>query len=54
MKIGIVGAGKFGLVLARIAAEKENQVTIYSRRVEEVDSINDSGKSLSGITVLKE
>tara|TARA_B100000073_G_C23718135_1_gene566681 strand:+ start:29 stop:1027 length:999 start_codon:yes stop_codon:yes gene_type:complete len=49
MKIGIVGAGKFGLVLARIAAEKENQVTIYSRRVEEVDSINDSGKSLSGI-----
>ena len=49
MKIGIVGAGKFGLVLARIAAENENQVTIFSKRIEEVNSINMNGKSLSGI-----
>tara|TARA_B100001250_G_scaffold269874_1_gene232895 strand:- start:75 stop:1073 length:999 start_codon:yes stop_codon:yes gene_type:complete len=49
MRIGIVGAGKFGLALAKIAAEKENQVLIYSRRVEEVNSINDDGKSLSGV-----
>ena len=49
MRIGIVGAGKFGLALAKIAAEKENQVLIYSRRTEEVNSINDDGKSLSGV-----
>ena len=46
MRIGIVGAGKFGLVLAKIAAENENQVLLYSRRAEEVNSINDYGKSL--------
>ena len=49
MRIGIVGAGKFGLVLAKIAAENENQVLLYSRRAEEVNSINDDGKSLSGV-----
>lgn len=49
MRIGIVGAGKFGLALAKIAAEKENQVLLYSRRIDEVNSINNDGKSLSGI-----
>ena len=49
MKIGIVGAGKFGLALAKIAAEKENQVLLYSRRIDEVNSINNDGKSLSGV-----
>ena len=49
MRIGIVGAGKFGLVLAKIAAENKNQVLLYSRRAEEVNSINDDGKSLSGV-----
>ena len=49
MKIGIVGAGKFGLALAKIAAEKENQVLLYSRRIHEVNSINNDGKSLSGV-----
>ena len=29
MKIGIIGSGKFGLVLARIAAENKNEVFIY-------------------------
>ena len=49
MRIGVVGAGKFGLVLAKIAAENKNQVLLYSRRAEEVNSINDDGKSLSGV-----
>ena len=49
MRIGIVGAGKFGLALAKIAAEKENQVLLYSRRIDEVNSINNDGKSLSGV-----
>ena len=40
MKIGIIGSGKFGLVLARIAAENKNEVFIYSRRANEVESIN--------------
>ena len=40
MKIGIIGSGKFGLVLARIAAENKNEVFIYSRRANEVKSIN--------------
>ena len=49
MRIGIVGAGKFGLALAKIAAEKENQVLLYSRRIDEVNSINNDDKSLSGV-----
>ena len=49
MRIGIVGAGKFGLALAKIAAEKDNQVLLYSRRIDEVNSINNDGKSLSGV-----
>ena len=40
MKIGIVGSGKFGLVLARIALENENKVLIYSRRADEIESLN--------------
>ena len=50
MKIGIIGAGKFGLVLARIAAENSNEVFIYSRRINEVESINTKNKSLSGFS----
>ena len=50
MKIGIIGAGKFGLVLARIAAESSNEVFIYSRRINEVESINTKNKSLSGFS----
>ncbi len=49
MRIGIVGAGKFGLALAKIAAGKDNQVLLYSRRIDEVNSINNDGKSLSGV-----
>ena len=44
MKIGIIGSGKFGLVLARIAAENRNQVSIYSRRQAEVKSLNEKKK----------
>ena len=51
MKIGIIGAGKFGLVLARIAAESSNEVFIYSRRINEVKSINKENKSLSGFSL---
>ena len=50
MKIGIIGSGKFGLVLARIAAENGNQVSIYSRRHAEVESLNEKKKSLSGFS----
>ena len=50
MKIGIIGAGKFGLVLARITAENSNEVFIYSRRINEVESINTENKSLSGFS----
>lgn len=50
MKIGIIGAGKFGLVLARIAAQSSNEVFIYSRRINEVESINTENKSLSGFS----
>jgi len=50
MKIGIVGSGKFGLVLARIALENENKVLIYSRRAEEVESLKKRNKSLSGFS----
>ena len=49
MRIGIVGAGKFGLALAKIAAEKDNQVLLYSRRIDEVHYINNDGKSLVGV-----
>ena len=48
MKIGVIGSGKFGIVLANIAAENSNEVLIYSRRPEEVNSINALNKSLSG------
>ena len=51
MKIGIIGSGKFGLVLARIAAENGNQVSIYSRRQAEVESLNEKKKSLSGFSL---
>ena len=50
MKIGIIGSGKFGLVLARIAAENKNEVSIYSRRANEVESINAKNESLSGFS----
>ena len=50
MKIGIIGSGKFGLVLARIAAENKNDVCIYSRRINEVESINSKNESLSGFS----
>lgn len=50
MKIGIIGSGKFGLVLARIAAENKNEVFIYSRRANEVESINAKNESLSGFS----
>tara|TARA_Y100000992_G_scaffold282765_1_gene231541 strand:+ start:3119 stop:4117 length:999 start_codon:yes stop_codon:yes gene_type:complete len=50
MKIGIIGSGKFGLVLARIALENKNEVLIYSRRTSEVESINKNNKSLSGFS----
>ena len=45
MKIGIIGSGKFGLVLASIAMENNNEVVIFSRRKQEVDSINTNKKS---------
>ena len=46
MKIGIIGSGKFGLVLASIAMENNNEVVLFSRRKQEVDSINANKKSL--------
>ena len=51
MKIGIIGSGKFGLVLASIALENNNEVVIFSRRQQEVDSINTNKKSLSGFSL---
>ena len=51
MKIGIIGSGKFGLVLASIAMENNNEVVIFSRRKQEVDSINTNKKSLSGFSL---
>ncbi len=51
MKIGIIGSGKFGLVLTSIAMENNNEVVIFSRRKQEVDSINTNKKSLSGFSL---
>ena len=48
MKIGIIGSGKFGVVLAQIASENKNNVLILSRREDEVESINEKFESLSG------
>tara|TARA_Y100001935_G_scaffold254755_1_gene264869 strand:+ start:985 stop:1974 length:990 start_codon:yes stop_codon:yes gene_type:complete len=48
MKIGIIGSGKFGVVLAQIASENKNNVLIFSRRENEVKSINEKFESLSG------
>ena len=48
MKIGIVGSGKFGRVLAQIAGDNGHDVLIFSRRDAEVNSINTEKKSTSG------
>ena len=54
MKIGIIGSGKFGLVLASIAMENNNEVVIFSRRKQEVDSINTNKKfEITGKEALK-
>ena len=48
MKFAVVGSGKFGRELTKILLNNQHEVLIFSRRKEEIESINKSSKSLSG------
>lgn len=50
MKIGIVGGGSIGLLVARYLDE-EHEVTLYVRRIEQQQKINDHGLFLSDDTM---
>src|SRR5699024_11977573 len=47
MKIGIIGGGSIGLLISSYLCV-EHEVTIYVRRVEQKQKINDHGLYLSG------
>ena len=40
IKIGVLGAGTWGIALARMLAEAENSVTVWSALGEEIDYIS--------------
>jgi len=48
MKFAVVGSGKFGRELTKILLNNQHEVLIYSRRIQEIESINNDSKSLSG------
>ena len=48
MKFAVVGSGKFGRELTKILLNNHHEVLIYSRRIQEIESINNDSKSLSG------
>ncbi|MRH42154.1 2-dehydropantoate 2-reductase [Aquibacillus halophilus] len=43
MKIGIIGGGSIGLLMASILAGHNNEITLYVRRVEQMETINKNG-----------
>ena len=45
MKIGIIGAGSFGVSLAKHLNENNNEVTIWANSEETKDNINKENKS---------
>ena len=49
MKIGVVGGGSVGLLVARYLCE-DNDVTLYVRRIQQKQKINDHGLLLSNYT----
>ena len=48
MKFAVVGSGKFGRELTKILLNNHHEVLIYSRRIQEIESITNDSKSLSG------
>ncbi len=45
MRIGVIGAGSWGTTLAKLLAEKSNEVTIWSYTGSACDSINEHNEN---------
>ncbi|MGH7272733.1 MAG: 2-dehydropantoate 2-reductase N-terminal domain-containing protein, partial [Polyangiaceae bacterium] len=56
MKVAVLGAGAWGTALAQLLAEKGDAITLWSRRRELCDALNDAGENaryLPGIKLSK-
>lgn len=57
MRIGIIGAGSWGLALSKLLFENNHEVIVWSRSIEEVEKINNDhsvSKYLPGVVIPKE